>query len=80
MKQPANLWRPVILGAFLIFMVVPVIATLIFSVSTRWDRTLWPEGYTLKWWIDVTSRPLFVLSLRNSFIASLATMLCLLVW
>jgi len=79
MKNTTNLWRPVILGAFLIFMVVPVIATLVFSVSTRWDRSLWPEGYTLRWWSQVTSSPLFLLTLKNSFVASLATMFCLLV-
>jgi putative spermidine/putrescine transport system permease protein len=79
MKNTGDLWRPVILVAFLIFMVVPVIATLIFSVSTRWDRSLWPEGYTLQWWSAVTSRTAFMLTLRNSFIASFATMICLLV-
>jgi putative spermidine/putrescine transport system permease protein len=60
-------------------MVVPLLATLIFSVSTRWDRSLWPEGYTLDWWREVTSRGAFLLTLRNSFIASFATMICLLV-
>jgi putative spermidine/putrescine transport system permease protein len=78
-KAPKDLWRSIILGAFLVFMVVPLLATLVFSVSTRWDRSLWPEGYTLRWWTDVTTRPLFTLTLRNSFIASFATMLCLLV-
>ncbi len=68
-----------VLGAFLIFMVVPVIATLLFSVSVRWDRTLWPEGYTVQWWSEVTSRGAFLLTLRNSFLASFATMFCLLV-
>ena len=52
---------------FLIFMIVPVIATLMFSVSTRWDRTLWPEGLTLDWWKAVTSHKLFLLTLKNSF-------------
>jgi putative spermidine/putrescine transport system permease protein len=79
MKKTGELWRPVILTAFLIFMVVPVIATLLFSVSTRWDRSLWPEGYTLDWWSAVTGRAAFLLTLKNSFIASFATMLCLLV-
>ena len=56
MNKPNELWRPVVLGSFLLFMVVPVAATLIFSVSTRWDRSIWPEGYTLQWWAQVTSR------------------------
>ncbi len=78
MKSTTNIWRSVVLGAFLIFMVVPVIGTLLFSVSTRWDRSVWPEGYTLEWWARVTSQPAFGLTLKNSFIASFATMLCLL--
>jgi putative spermidine/putrescine transport system permease protein len=79
MKRPSELWRALVLGAFSLFMIVPVIATLIFSVSTRWDRSLWPEGYTLQWWVQVTSRGAFLLTLRNSFIASFATMICLLI-
>ncbi len=77
MKQSNDLWRTVILSLFLLFMVVPVIATLIFSVSTRWDRSIWPEGYTIQWWQEVTSRGAFLLTLKNSFIASFATMICL---
>ena len=72
-------WRTIVISLFLLFMVVPVIATFIFSISTRWDRTLWPEGLTLEWWQAVTSRGLFMLTLKNSFLASIATMLCLLV-
>jgi putative spermidine/putrescine transport system permease protein len=72
-------WRPIVVFLFLLFMIVPVIATFIFSVSTRWDRTLWPEGLTLNWWKAVTSHGAFMLTLKNSFIASFATMFCLLV-
>jgi putative spermidine/putrescine transport system permease protein len=79
MKKTPGLWRTVVLGGFLLFMVVPVVATLIFSVSVRWDRTLWPEGYTLQWWSEVTSRGAFAITLRNSFLASFATMFCLLI-
>ena len=74
-----EVWRPVVIILFLLFMIVPVIATFIFSISTRWDRTIWPEGLTLNWWRAVTSHPAFLLTLKNSFIASFATMFCLLV-
>jgi putative spermidine/putrescine transport system permease protein len=74
-----EVWRPVVITLFLLFMVVPVIATFIFSISTRWDRTIWPEGLTLAWWKAVTSHPAFLMTLKNSFIASFATMFCLLV-
>jgi putative spermidine/putrescine transport system permease protein len=74
-----EVWRPVVITLFLLFMIIPVIATFIFSISTRWDRTIWPEGLTLDWWLAVTSHPAFLLTLKNSFIASFATMACLLV-
>jgi len=70
-------WRSIILILFLAFMIIPVIATLIFSISTRWDRTLLPEGLTLEWWGKVTTRGAFRLTLRNSFFISLATALAL---
>ncbi len=71
-------WRPIVISLFLLFMIVPVVATFMFSISTRWDRTLWPEGFTLDWWQAVVSRGAFLLTLKNSFIASFATMFCLL--
>lgn len=74
-----SIWRPIVIFLFLAFMIIPVIATFMFSISTRWDRSIWPEGYTLKWWITVTERTAFLRTLKNSFVASLATMLCLLV-
>jgi putative spermidine/putrescine transport system permease protein len=74
-----DLWRIIVIIMFLLFMIVPVIATFIFSISTRWDRSIWPEGVTLNWWKAVTSQKAFLLTMKNSFIASFATMLCLLV-
>jgi putative spermidine/putrescine transport system permease protein len=74
MKTSA-VWRIVVITLFLLFMIVPVIATLIFSFSTRWDRTLWPEGLTLDWWKAVTSHKLFFLTLQNSFLVSFAAMI-----
>jgi len=72
MKQGAA-WRAVVIVLFLVFMIVPVIATALFSVSTRWDRTIWPEGLTLAWWVKVTGRSAFQDTLFNSFAVALAT-------
>ena len=69
--------RAIIITLFLIFMIVPVIATLVFSLSTRWDRSIFPEGFTIQWWQAVTTRNAFKLTLRNSFVISLVTALCL---
>jgi putative spermidine/putrescine transport system permease protein len=68
-------WRSVLLALFVIFMIVPVIATAMFSVAIRWDRTIWPEGFTFAWWIKVTSRSAFHHALYNSFFVAAATVI-----
>ena len=70
-----GLWRPVVLTAFVLFMVIPLVATFLFSVSTRWDRTIWPEGFTLAWWAKVTARSGFRETLVNSLAVSLVTVI-----
>ncbi|MGB9673595.1 MAG: ABC transporter permease [Anaerolineales bacterium] len=67
------LLRSIILILFISFMIIPVIATMVFSVSTRWDRSIFPEGLTLEWWQKVTSNPAFRMTLRNSFYLSFGT-------
>jgi putative spermidine/putrescine transport system permease protein len=66
-------WRVPVLAAFIVFMIVPVIATALFSVAIRWDRTIWPEGLTLAWWVKVTGRYAFRDTLTNSLVVSAAT-------
>ena len=68
-------WRAPVIGVFVAFMTVPVIATALFSVATRWDRTLWPEGLTLSWWIKVASRSAFTDTLLNSFWVAIISVL-----
>ena len=74
-----GIWRGVVIALFLAFMIIPFLATVLFSFSTRWDRTIFPEGLTLEWWDKVTSRSAFETTLTNSFVVSLATMTCLVV-
>ena len=66
-------WRILMLGLFLAFMLGPILATVLFSVSIRWDRTIWPEGFTLRWWQSVTARSAFQDTLLNSLAVAAAT-------
>lgn len=46
-------WKPtlgtVYLWALLALLLVPWLATFAYGFSERWDRSLWPEGLTLRW-------------------------------
>jgi putative spermidine/putrescine transport system permease protein len=72
-------WQIFIVGFFLFYMLVPIISTYVFSVATRWDRTILPEGYTFEFYGRAFSASYFSITLRNSLILSLATVLVSLV-
>ncbi|HNR03083.1 MAG TPA: ABC transporter permease subunit [Anaerolineaceae bacterium] len=55
---------------FLFYMLIPIIATYIFSVATRWDKTILPEGYTLEGYTEVAKNPYFLITLKNSLVLS----------
>jgi putative spermidine/putrescine transport system permease protein len=72
--RPAG-WQIILVGFFLFYMFLPIVSTYVFSVATRWDRTILPEGYTLEFYGKAFQASYFVTTLRNSFILSLSTVL-----
>lgn len=74
-KGRAAGWQTALIGLFLFYMLLPIISTYVFSVATRWDRTILPEGYTLEFYTKATQSSYFSSTLRNSLILSLATVL-----
>ena len=52
-RPPACEWR---LLAALLYLTLPLLATLLFSLATVWSRTILPEGYTLDWYSDGSRR------------------------
>jgi len=68
-----NLSKPVFLLLFSVYMLVPILATYLFSIAIRWDRTILPEGYTLKWYAQTFAHPYFLITLKNSFVLATYT-------
>lgn len=69
-----SLWRGLMIAFFLLYLLVPLLATTAFSFANRWDRSILPEGITLEWWKAVTERRAFGSALQHTLIISLATM------
>jgi putative spermidine/putrescine transport system permease protein len=74
-----GLWQTALIALFLFYMLLPIISTYVFSVATRWDRTILPEGYTLQFYERASQSSYFNITLRNSLILSLTTVLVSLV-
>jgi len=67
--------RYIILILFGLYMLIPILATYLFSVAVRWDRSILPEGYTLEWYVKTIHHPYFIVTLKNSFFLAFYTVL-----
>lgn len=57
------------------YLFFPIVATLLFSVATKWSTTILPEGYTLAYYHQLFSSPEFIHSLLRTIYVSLATII-----
>ena len=64
-----------LIGLFLGYLLVPIAATILFSVSTRWDRTTLPEGLTGELFARVFAEEQFAAALGRSILISAATVI-----
>ncbi len=67
--------RTFFLLLFIVYMLVPILATYIFSIAVRWDRTILPEGYTFEWYSQTFQHPYFIIALRNSLMLATYTVI-----
>ncbi len=63
---------PVLLfGGLLLYICVPIVALVLYSIASRWTTNALPDGYTLRYWLETFSDPrvlrAFVTSLTLGF-------------
>ncbi len=75
MKKQNSIFSLVLIGIFVLYMIIPIIATYMFSIATKWDVSILPEGYTLDWYQTAFDHPYFSITLTNSFIVSFSAVL-----
>jgi ABC-type spermidine/putrescine transport system, permease component II len=64
-----------IIAGILLYLFIPLAATLLFSIAGRWQTTVLPEYLTFKWYLQMFSDSRFLLSMLRSFAASAASVL-----
>lgn len=65
----------VFLLLFAVYMLIPILATYMFSIAVRWDRSILPEGYTLEWYLKTFQHPYFIIALKNSLLLASYTVM-----
>lgn len=62
-------------AGLLIYLFIPLIATLAYSFASKWQATILPDGFTFSWYSQLFSDTRFIYSLQRSFIVSATTCL-----
>jgi len=73
--KKSNAFPGLVIGAFLFYMLLPIVATYAFSVATRWDRSILPEGLTLNWYKVAFADKWFTIVFKNSLVLSISTVI-----
>ncbi len=60
----------IIITLLVLYLVLPLIATLLYSFATDWYRTILPEGYTLKWYQELFTDSRFTLAMFRTFLVT----------
>ena len=73
--KKSNVFPGIIIGLFLFYMLLPILATYAFSIATRWDRTIFPEGFTFDWYRVAFTDQWFMIVFKNSLVLSFSTVI-----
>jgi putative spermidine/putrescine transport system permease protein len=60
----------------LLYLGLPIIGTLLFSLADKWDATVLPETYTVKWYLQMFTDSAVLLAIGRSLLVAGATVLC----
>ncbi|MGG0176804.1 ABC transporter permease [Gottfriedia acidiceleris] len=52
MKSSATFFK-IIVGLLVIYLLIPLVGTFLFSIAGKWDHTILPESYTINWYIEL---------------------------
>ncbi|EOW6613876.1 ABC transporter permease [Vibrio fluvialis] len=55
-------------------MLVPIIATLVYSLSSRWGATILPDGFTVDWYLKLLSDVRFIEAFGRSLLVCVAAL------
>jgi putative spermidine/putrescine transport system permease protein len=74
-RTAAAAW--VIFALILLYLLLPIVGTLLYSLATRWDSSLLPEGYTSEHYVTLFADAKVMAALWHSLLVSVVTVLLL---
>ena len=73
--KPAALYHRVVVWLLFLILLLPLAATLLYSLSTSWSATILPDGLTFKWYLALWSDARFLAAFGQSLLVCLGALL-----
>jgi putative spermidine/putrescine transport system permease protein len=70
----ASLYHRCVVGVLITFLSIPVLATLLYSLSRHWGATVLPDGLTADWYIKLWQDFRFLTAFGHSLVISIGTL------
>ncbi|EKO3493514.1 ABC transporter permease [Vibrio fluvialis] len=69
-----SLYHKTVVYGIVGIMLVPIIATLVYSLSSRWGATILPDGFTIDWYLKLLSDARFIEAFGRSLLVCVAAL------
>ncbi|MDE5177381.1 ABC transporter permease [Vibrio fluvialis] len=73
-KANHSLYHKTVVYGIVGIMLVPIIATLVYSLSSRWGATILPDGFTFDWYFKLLSDTRFIEAFGRSLLVCVAAL------
>ncbi len=70
----ASTYHRTVVASLVILLGIPILATLLYSLSQRWGATVLPDGLTFDWYLALLREPRFLVAFGHSLLVSVATL------
>ncbi len=72
---PAKRYHQLVVAGLVLVLFLPVLATLLYSFSSRWGATILPEGFSLQWYLQLWQEPRFLWAFLRSLLVAAGSLL-----
>lgn len=74
MKNTNPIYHKTVVYSIVVIMLLPIIATFVYSVSSRWGATILPDGFTLKWYTQLLTDTRFLAAFGRSLLVCISAL------
>jgi len=73
-NQPASFYHRSIVISLIALLLIPLVATLAYSLSKQWGATILPQGFTFDWYLQLWQDPRFLAAFGRSLLICFSTL------